>query len=101
MPVNLPFYSKTYAASRERNIELLIIVSDFMVNSMLKILKDISMECMECLNGDAKKKRKKKGQILYIVGRDDPVPNCLILRTSLRDSVLINRGYQLLNINAV
>ena len=35
------------------------------------------------------------------MGRDDPVPNCLILHTSLRDSVLINRGYQLLNINAV
>ena len=28
--------SKTYAASRESNIELLILVSDFMVNSVLK-----------------------------------------------------------------
>ena len=41
-----------------------------MVNSMLKILKGISVECMECLNKDAK---KKKGQILYIAGRDDQI----------------------------
>ena len=44
-----------------------MLVSDFMVNSMLKILKGISVECMECLNEDAK---RKKGQILYIAGRD-------------------------------
>ena len=28
---------------------------------------------MECLNEDSKKKKKKKGQILYISGRDDQV----------------------------
>ena len=28
---------------------------------------------MECLNEDVKKKKKKKGQILYIVGRDDQI----------------------------
>ena len=28
---------------------------------------------MECLNEDTKKKKKKKGQILYIVGRDDQI----------------------------
>ena len=32
----LPFYAKTNAASRESKIELLILVSDFMVNSRLK-----------------------------------------------------------------
>ena len=37
-----------------------------MVNSMLKILKGIFVEYMECLNNDT----KKKGQILYRVGRD-------------------------------
>ena len=47
-----------------------MLVSDFMVNSMLKIFKGISVECMECLNQDAK---KKKGQILYIAGRDDQI----------------------------
>ena len=40
-----------------------------MVNSRLKILKGISVGCMECFNEDAKK--KKKGQILYIAGRDN------------------------------
>ena len=29
------------------------------------------MECMKCLSEDTKK--KKKGQILYIVGRDDQI----------------------------
>ena len=33
--VNLPFKVKIYAASRESNIELLILISDFMVNSTL------------------------------------------------------------------
>ena len=32
-------------------------VLDFMVKSRLKILKGTSVECMECLNEDAKKKR--------------------------------------------
>ena len=36
LPVNLLFYVKTYAASRESHIELLILASDFMVNSRLK-----------------------------------------------------------------
>ena len=43
-----------------------------MVNSMLKIFIGISVECMECLNKHTKKK-KKKGQILYIAGRDDHI----------------------------
>ena len=53
-PQNLLFKAKTYAASRESNIELLIIVSDFMVNSWLKIyiLYGISIEFIECLNED-------------------------------------------------
>ena len=37
-------------------MELLMLVSDFMVNSRLKILNGICMEFMECLNKDAKKK---------------------------------------------
>ena len=40
---------------------------------MLKILKGISMECMECLDKDTKKKKKKKVQILYIAGRDNQI----------------------------
>ena len=38
LPQTLPFEAKfkTYAASRENNMELLMPVSDFMVNSMLK-----------------------------------------------------------------
>ena len=35
-PQTLPFQAKTNAASRESEIELLILVSDFMVNSRLK-----------------------------------------------------------------
>ena len=46
-----------------------MLVSDFIVNSILK--KGISVECMECLNKDVKK--KKKEQILYTVGRDDQI----------------------------
>ena len=36
LPLNLPFEANTYAAGRESNIELLILVSDFIVNSILK-----------------------------------------------------------------
>ena len=35
------------------------------------MLKGISVECMKCLNEDVKK--KKNGQILYIMGRDDQI----------------------------
>ena len=35
-PQTLPFQAKTNAASRESKIELLILVSDFMVNPRLK-----------------------------------------------------------------
>ena len=35
-----------------------VIVSDFMVNSKLKILKGISVEFIKCLNEDAKKKEE-------------------------------------------
>ena len=48
------------------------------------------MECMECLNKDAKK--KKKGQILYIMGRDDQIATSaklLDIMQSLMDSILI------------
>ena len=38
------------------------------------MLKGISMECMKCLNKDANKKKKKKGQILYTAaGRDNQI----------------------------
>ena len=40
----------------------MILVSDFMVNSILKMLKGISVECMECLDKAAKKKEKTKSE---------------------------------------
>ena len=36
LPQILPLSTVTYAASRESNIELLILISDFVMNSMLK-----------------------------------------------------------------
>ena len=51
-PQNLLLQGKTNAASRESKIELLMLVSDFMVNSTLKILNGVSVESMECLNED-------------------------------------------------
>ena len=36
LPQNLPFLATSYAASRESKIDLLMRVSDFKVNSMLK-----------------------------------------------------------------
>ena len=48
---------QTYTASRENKIELVMLVSDFMVNSRLKILNGNSMEFMECLNKMQKEKR--------------------------------------------
>ena len=42
-----------------------MLVSEFIVNSRLKILNSISMEFMECRNKDP----KKKGHFLYIEGR--------------------------------
>ena len=54
LPLKLSYFlSQTYAASRESKIELLMLVSDFMVNSMLKILKGVFVEFMECLNTNA------------------------------------------------
>ena len=41
------------SSGRENNIELLILVLDFMVNYRLKMLNSISVESMECLNEDA------------------------------------------------
>ena len=49
----LTILAKTYDASRESKMELLMLLSDFMVNSTLKILKGISVESMEYLNEDA------------------------------------------------
>ena len=43
-------------ASRESNIKLFMLGPNFMVNYILKIFKSISVECMERLNEDAKKK---------------------------------------------
>ena len=45
-----------------------MLVSDFVVNSTLKILKGISVECMEFLNRDVKKKQEGKW-FMYIEGR--------------------------------
>ena len=47
----------------EKVTELLMLVSYLMVNCTLKILKGISVECMECLNKDAKKKKKRKNPV--------------------------------------
>ena len=58
LPQDLSFSAKIYAASRESKIELLILVSDFTVNSRLKILYGISMEFMECLNEDEYKEKR-------------------------------------------
>ena len=49
----LAILSQNYAAGRASNIKLLMLVLEFKVDYRLKILKSISMECMECLNEDA------------------------------------------------
>ena len=46
-----------------------MLVSVFMVNYMLKIPKGVPVESVECLHEDERK--KKNGQILYIMGRDN------------------------------
>ena len=51
LPQDLSFSAKIYAASRESKIELLMLVSDFMVNSRLKNTLWY-LEFMECLNKD-------------------------------------------------
>ena len=58
-----------YAANRASDIQLLMLILDFMVNSMLKILKSISVECIECLDEDA----KKKGKPYILRNRDDQI----------------------------
>ena len=89
---NLLFKAKTYAASRESNIELLIIVSDFMANSRLKILYGISMEFIECLNTRMHRKKKKKGHFLYIKGR-------IVLITT--DANLLDTKYEFYGFNVI
>ena len=49
--------------------ELLMLVLGFMVKFRLIIIKGTSVECMEFLNKDV----KRKGQILYIGGRDNEI----------------------------
>ena len=44
-----------------------MLVSDFMVNSRLKILNGISTKFMECLNENTQKE-EEKGHFLYIGG---------------------------------
>ena len=44
-----------------------------MVNSTLKTLKSVSVECMDCFNDNAKKKEKKKGLIQYVAGKNDQI----------------------------
>ena len=56
------FYAKTNAASRESKIELLMLVSHFMVISRLNILLWISWNVLMMM------RRKKKGHFLYIGG---------------------------------
>ena len=47
-----------------------MLVSDFMVNCVLKILKGVSVECMECLT---RMRGTEEVQILYIGGRDNEI----------------------------
>ena len=63
--------------------------SHFIVNSMLKILKGISVECMECLKKDTKKKKDRFCTSRVEMIKSLPVPNSLIVCMSLTDSVLI------------
>ena len=65
-----------------------MLVSDFMVNSMLRnTQKGISVECMRM---HRKKKKYDTFCALWIGAiKSLPVPNCLTLHTSLIDSVLI------------
>ena len=61
-----------------------------MVNSTLKILKGISVECMECLNKDAKKKKKDR----FCTSQVGTIKNAtstklLEITQSLMDSILI------------
>ena len=57
-----------------------MLVSHFMVNSMLKILKGITVECMECLNEDAQKEEKYDTFLTLKVGtiKSLPEPNYLM-----------------------
>ena len=47
------FQAKTCTAGRASNIELSMLVLNFMVKYRLKILDGISVESMECFNKDA------------------------------------------------
>ena len=64
----LPFEIKTYTTSRESNTEFLMQISDFMVNYMLKILKDISEECIKCLTLNEGLKKKKADPVHHRFG---------------------------------
>ena len=67
-----------------------MLVSEFMGKFYdEKYLKDISVECMECLNDDVKKKKDRSCMLWVGTIKLLPLPNCLILRMSLMDSVLI------------
>ena len=82
--------SQNYAANIESNIELLMPVLDYLVNSTLKNTQGISVECMKCLNEDVKRRKKDKSCTLWVGTIESlPVPNYLILRMNLIDSVLI------------
>ena len=80
---------KSYAADRASNMELLMLASDFKVNSRLKILKGISVEFMEYLDIEA---WRKKGHLVYmeiVMLYLLLAPNCMILSISLMDSMVV------------
>ena len=62
---------KPYAASRESNIELLMLVSDFMVNSMLQNTQWVFLWNAWNVLSRIHRRKKKKGQILYMVCRNN------------------------------
>ena len=53
LPQNLPFQIKSCTTGGAGKIELMLLIPDVMVISMLKILNSIPMEFIECLKENA------------------------------------------------
>ena len=56
LPQNSPFEAKTYAVGRANNMELLMLVLGFVMNSRLKILIGIPWNVLTRMHGKRKKK---------------------------------------------
>ena len=68
--INSPFLAKMYAVGTTNNIEILMLVLDFVVNFKLK---NTQWNFIKCLNRDVQKRERKNNTFMQWGYRDDQI----------------------------